>query len=91
MGTIGIVVLIIGALVIGAVTQYVARTRWGHQSAITALAAAVGGLLASEYLGALSSWGPQYDGLAIVPALLGALVLAAIAELAVRTTMQTAA
>jgi uncharacterized membrane protein YeaQ/YmgE (transglycosylase-associated protein family) len=91
MGTIGIVVLIAAALVVGAVAQYSLRARWGYEGAFTALAAAVGGFVASEYLGTLSAIGPQYDGLAIIPALVGALVLAALAELAMRATGQPAA
>ena len=91
MGTIGIVVLIAAALVIGAATRYVMPARSGYEGAITATAAAVGGFVASEYLGTPSAPGPQHGGLAIVPALAGALLLAAVAGWAMRATGQPAA
>jgi hypothetical protein len=90
MGTIAIIVLVIGALAIGAAAQSLGRARWSYEWTITALAAAIGGFVASEYIGAASAWGPQYDGLAVVPALIGAALAAAFAELAVHSTGQTA-
>jgi hypothetical protein len=58
------------------------------RSTITPIAAAIGGYVASEYLGPASAWGPQYDGMAPLPALIGAAQMAAPAELSVRSIGQ---
>jgi uncharacterized membrane protein YeaQ/YmgE (transglycosylase-associated protein family) len=91
VGTTAIVALIFGALAVALIAQYMGQPRWGYEWAITAPAAAIGAFVASEYLGPLSAFGPTYDGMAVVPALVGGLVLTALAELAVRATGQPAA
>jgi hypothetical protein len=91
VGTTGVVVLVVGAMLIGVVAQFVGRPRWTYQAAVTGLAAFVGGYLSSEYLSSAGAWGPTLGGLALLPALVGALALAATAELAIRATGETLA
>ena len=77
----GWVILIVGAIVIGLVAQYLMRRRVGYEWVVTAIGAAVGGFIGSEYhLGGLGEWGTEVAGMFIFPALIGAIILAAIVE-----------
>lgn len=76
--------LIVGAVVIGVGAQLVGEVRIGWEFAVTGVAALVGGYLGSEAFGTLSAWGPAYDGLFIVPALIGALVLGIVVDAVTR-------
>jgi uncharacterized membrane protein YeaQ/YmgE (transglycosylase-associated protein family) len=49
-----------------------------------AIAAFVGGFIASESLGSLSAWGWQWEGIYVVPALIGAIVLTVLVDAVVR-------
>lgn len=80
----GALVVILGALAIGGVGQYIGRVAVGYEWIFTALAALVGGWLGSEAFGTLSTWGPVVDGLYILPALIGAIVLGGVVDLALR-------
>jgi hypothetical protein len=81
----GFVILAVGALAIGAIARYVGTPRLGYEWVLGAVAAFAGGFVASEYLG-LSGWGPEAYGLLVVPALLGAAVLAAAVVVLARAT-----
>ncbi len=76
----GWVILIVGALVIGLVAQFVPDTRTMFDWVITAVAAGIGGFIASELLGSFSTWGPEIQGLYLIPALIGAVVFAVLAD-----------
>lgn len=69
------IILVAGALVIGVGAQFIGRPGSGYEWVFTALAALVGGWLGSEAFGTLSTWGPVMQGLYLVPALIGAVVL----------------
>jgi len=84
MTLLGAIVLVLGALAIGAIAHYIGRVVIGYEWAFTASGALVGGWLGSEAFGALSTWGPVFDGLYILPALIGGLVLGAAVDVAVR-------
>lgn len=84
VGLGGWLVLIAGALVFGAVAQFIGETRTGYEWIVDAIAAGVGALFASELIVAWRSVGPVWDGLAIVPAVLGGLVVGLVVELATR-------
>lgn len=84
MGTGGFILLLAGALVIGIIVQFVGQARSGYDWLITAIAAAIGGFAASEWLAGASTWGPEVDGLFVLPALIGAVILGAVVEYAVR-------
>lgn len=72
--------LVLGALAIGTVAQFIGRTAVGYEWVATALFAVVGGWLGSEAFGTLSTWGPVFDGLYIVPALIGGLVVGGLVD-----------
>jgi uncharacterized membrane protein YeaQ/YmgE (transglycosylase-associated protein family) len=84
LGLGGWIVLIVGALVFGAVAQFVGETRTGYEWLVDAIAAGVGALVASELVVAWQSVGPVWDGLALVPALIGGLVVGLVVEVATR-------
>ena len=76
--------LIAGALVIGGGLQLIGDVRIGFEFVFTAIAGLVGGYLGSEALGTLSTWGPVYEGLYIVPALIGGLVFGVVIDAVAR-------
>lgn len=81
METLGYVILIVGAVLIGLAAHYLVMQHVGFGWALPAVGAAIGGFVASEYtLGGLGAWGTQVAGMYIFPALIGALLLAAIVE-----------
>jgi uncharacterized membrane protein YeaQ/YmgE (transglycosylase-associated protein family) len=78
------IILVLGAIVIAAVAQYIGRVSFGYEWVFTGIAALVGGWLGSEAFGTLSTWGPALEGLYILPALIGAIVLGAVVDAVVR-------
>jgi uncharacterized membrane protein YeaQ/YmgE (transglycosylase-associated protein family) len=75
MTLIAAIVLVLGALAVGAIAQYIGRVTFGYEWIIAAAGAVVGGWLGSEAFGTLSTWGPVFDGLYLLPALIGAIVV----------------
>lgn len=84
LGLGGWILLILGALVFGAIAQFVGETHTNLEWAVDAFAAFVGGLAASEFLVAWRTVEPVWDGLALVPALIGGLVVGIVVEVVAR-------
>jgi uncharacterized membrane protein YeaQ/YmgE (transglycosylase-associated protein family) len=84
MSTLAAVLLVVGALVIGVVAHFIGEVTVPYEWAITGIFALVGGYLGSEAFGGLSTWGPAIEGLYIVPAIIGAIVLGSIVDALVR-------
>jgi uncharacterized membrane protein YeaQ/YmgE (transglycosylase-associated protein family) len=84
LGLGGWIVLIVGALVFGGVAQVIGETRTGFEWLVDAIAAGVGALVASEFIVAWRTFEPTWDGLALVPALLGGVVVGLVVEVATR-------
>jgi hypothetical protein len=84
MGLGGAILLIVGALVFGGLMQLIGEPRAGMEWLVVAIAAGIGALVASEFIVAWQAYGPVWDGLALVPALIGGLVVGGIAEVATR-------
>lgn len=84
LGLGGLTVLIVGALVFGVIAQYVGEARTGYEWLGDAIAAGIGAVVASELIVAWRTFGPVYDGLALVPALIGGLVLGIVVEVVTR-------
>ncbi|HEX2910108.1 MAG TPA: GlsB/YeaQ/YmgE family stress response membrane protein [Chloroflexia bacterium] len=76
----GWAILIVGALVIGFAAQFVPRAPTMYDWLITAVAAGIGAFIGSELLGSFSTWGPEMFGLYILPALIGAIVMAVVVD-----------
>jgi uncharacterized membrane protein YeaQ/YmgE (transglycosylase-associated protein family) len=77
-------VLIAGALLFGVIAQFVGETRTGFEWLVDGIAVALGAVIASEFIISLRTFEPVWDGLAIVPALIGGLALGFVVELATR-------
>ena len=78
------VLVVAGALVFGIIAQFIGETRTGFEWLVDAIGFTIGAVVASEFIVALQSSGPVWDGLALVPALIGGLVLGTGVELATR-------
>ena len=84
LGLGGWIVLVAGALIFGVAMQLIGDTRIGFEWVTDAIAAGVGALFASEFITAFQETGPVFDGLALVPALVGGLVVGLIVAVATR-------
>src|SRR5688500_16408582 len=84
IGLLGVIVLAVGALTIAVATQLVGEVRFGAEWAIVAIAALAGGVVASEWIVGWRAFEPVFDGLALVPALIGGLVTGVVADAATR-------
>jgi uncharacterized membrane protein YeaQ/YmgE (transglycosylase-associated protein family) len=84
LGLGGWIALIVGALVFGAAAQFVGETRTGYEWLVDAFAAGIGALVASEFIVGWRTFEPTWDGLALVPALIGGLVVGLVVEVTTR-------
>ena len=84
LGLGGWVVLAAGALVFGAIAQFIGQPRTGYEWLVTAVAAAIGAVVASEFIVGWQAFEPVWDGLALVPAVVGGLVGGTVVEVATR-------
>lgn len=84
LGVGGWLVLLAGALLFGVIAQFIGDVRTGYEWLVDAVAAALGAVIASEFIISLRTFEPVWDGLAIVPALIGGLALGVVVELATR-------
>jgi uncharacterized membrane protein YeaQ/YmgE (transglycosylase-associated protein family) len=84
LGIGGWLVLLAAALLFGIIAQFIGETRTGYEWLVDGIAAAAGAVIASEFIINARTFEPVWDGLAIVPALIGGLVLGILVELATR-------
>jgi uncharacterized membrane protein YeaQ/YmgE (transglycosylase-associated protein family) len=84
LGLGGWLVLFAGALLFGVLAQFIGETKTGYEWFVDGAAAALGAVIASEFIISMRTFEPVWDGLAIVPALIGGLALGVVAELATR-------
>ena len=84
MTWLGLGALVVGAIVLGLIGQFVGEVRTPFEWVPDALAAFVGAFLASEALGTFSTWGPEWEGVFVGPALIGAVVVTFAIDLLVR-------
>lgn len=84
MSGLAALALVAGALVLGVIAQFIGDVRVGWEWVAVSAAALVGGYLGSEGLAGLSTWGPEFEGLYVLPALIGAVIIGGIVDLAVR-------
>ena len=80
----GWALLIGGSLVFGVIAQFVGQTGTGWEWLVDAIGAFVGALVASELVIAWQAFGPVWEGLALVPALIGGLVVGIVVDVATR-------
>ena len=84
MSTIAAFLLFGIAAVIGIASYFIGEVRAWYEGVITGLAALIGGYIGSESLAGASTWGWEFEGLFIVPALIGAVVVGGIVDVIVR-------
>lgn len=84
MSALATILLFVGALVFGAIAQYIGHVRFGYEWVFTAVAALVGAWFGSEAFGTLSTLGLEFEGLYIVPALIGGIVVGGVVDFIVR-------
>lgn len=80
MSTLAAILLIAGSLVIGGVAQFLGDVTVGWEWIATAVAALVGGYIGSEAVAGASTWGPVFEGLYVLPALIGAVILGGVVD-----------
>ena len=84
LGLGGWVVLIVGSLLFGAAAQVIGEPRASFEWLGDAVAAGIGALVASEFITAWRAFEPTWDGLALIPALAGGVVVGLIVEVVTR-------
>ncbi len=84
LGLGGWVLLVVGAILFGVIAQSIGEARTGYEWLIDSFAAGFGAIAASEFIVAWRTFEPVWDGLALVPAVVGALVLGIVVEAATR-------
>jgi uncharacterized membrane protein YeaQ/YmgE (transglycosylase-associated protein family) len=84
MGVGGWLVLLAGALLFGVIAQFIGQPRTGFEWLVDGIAAALGAVIASEFIISARTFEPVWDGLALVPALVGGLVVGIVVELITR-------
>lgn len=80
----GALLLVAGAIVVGLAAQAIGDVRLSYHWALVAIFALLGGLTASEFIVDWRAFEPVWEGLAIVPALIGGLVTGVVADAIVR-------
>ncbi|HET8786269.1 MAG TPA: hypothetical protein VFM38_11585 [Candidatus Limnocylindrales bacterium] len=84
LGLGGWLLLIAGAIVFGVAAQFIGQPKTRLEWLVDAIAAGIGGLVASEFIVAWRTFEPVWDGLALVPALVGGLVVGIVVDVVTR-------
>src|SRR3990172_5865328 len=71
-------------LLFGVIAQFIGEARTGYEWLVDAIAAALGAIVASEFIISARTFEPVWDGLAIVPALIGGPGVGIVVELVTR-------
>jgi uncharacterized membrane protein YhfC len=90
MGLGAFAIVVVAALVLGVLVQMYLKPKSEYEWLVVGLGAAVGAWFASEitwtqWFTGLTDLGPQVDGLLVIPAVLGGLLLGGIFEAVART------
>ena len=84
MSTLAAILLVAGALTIGIAAHYIGDVTVSWEWAATGVAALIGGYMGSETFGRLSTWGPELEGLYLLPAVIGGVVLGGVVDMLLR-------
>ena len=87
VGTGAIIILLAAAFVVGFIIQRFGTDRGDLRWLATGVVAALGGYIASEFLAPASAWGWEWDGLAVLPAMIAVVVVGVLADAAMRKFM----
>ena len=86
MSTFAALLLVVGALLIGVIAQFIGDVNVSWEWAVIGIAALVGGYLGSEAFGSVRRGGPEIDGFFVLPALIGAVIVGGVVDVVVRMT-----
>jgi hypothetical protein len=78
IGVLGWVLLVLGALAVGVVIALIGRGAGSYEWALNSVGAAVGAVIGSEFIVGLRTIGPAVDGVTVVPAAVGGIILAVV-------------
>ena len=84
MSSYAAILLVAGAILIGVVAHFIGDVMTGWEGPTAAVAALIGGYVGSEALGTLSTWGYAFEGLYVLPALIGGVILGFVVDAVVR-------
>ncbi len=84
LGIGGWLLVIAASLVFGVIAQRIGETKTGFEWLVDAIAFGIGAIVASEFIVAMQTVEPVWDGLALLPALVGGLVVGIVVEVATR-------
>jgi len=88
MSAYAAILLAAGAILIGILVQFMGEVTTGWEGPIAAVATLVGGYIGSEALGTFSTWGYAFEGLYVLPAAIGGVVLGFTIDAIVRYSTQ---
>ena len=89
LGFMGLVIMTIGSVAVGVLFYLVGNPELRFEWLATAIGAFIGGFIASEFVLAFRDFEPVYDGLAVVPALIGGLIVGGVVAGAARVLTRT--
>lgn len=84
IGAAAIVSLAVGSIALGVVLHLIGDVEFGYEWVVTAVAAFAGGFIASEWITSFRTVEPVWDGMAVVPAIAGALIVGIVVDAIVR-------
>jgi uncharacterized membrane protein YeaQ/YmgE (transglycosylase-associated protein family) len=84
MSAYAAILLVAGAILIGVAAHFIGEVMTGWEGPTAAVAALIGGYVGSEALGTLSTWGYAFEGLYVVPAIIGGILLGVVVDAVVR-------
>jgi uncharacterized membrane protein YeaQ/YmgE (transglycosylase-associated protein family) len=84
LGIAGWALLLIGAVAFGIVVELIGENRFSYEWIATAIGGAVGAVVASEFIVSMRTFEPVWDGVALVPALVGGLIAGVVVAVVAR-------
>jgi hypothetical protein len=88
IGLGGWVLLVVGAVLVGFVTQLIGEATLDYEWVATSIGAFVGAIVASEFVVGWRTFGFIADGVAVVPALVGGVIVAGLVAIVARMTVR---
>lgn len=84
LGLAAWIAVIAAGLVFGGIAQFIGDARTGYEWLADAVAFGIGAIVVGEFVTGLRTVEPVWDGLALVPALIGGLVVGIVVEVVTR-------
>ena len=79
LGYLALVALVLGSIAIGVAFYVLGDPQFNYEWLVTAIAAFIGGFAVSEFVTAFRDYEPVWDGLAVIPALIGGVIVGGVA------------